>query len=298
MPKRLTIEFVRKLIEAKGGKCLTDTYQNNRAKIECQCACGHVWNTTVHSIRKDKWCPKCGDRKLSLEEAQGIAESHGGRCLATEYGASHISLPWVCAIGHTWNTSLANVKCGGTWCPTCAHKKRAEERQGYKVDDLQTFAASKRGNCLSEKYLGIIAHHQWQCAAGHKWSATWGNIFFLGSWCPYCKRKNEQECRKIFETLTGRQFPKVRPKWLEGLELDGYCEELGLAFEYNGEQHYRVVPSWHKNGESDLVAQQDRDAKKADLCINNWVGLFIIPYTLTGAARLEFIRSQLEPIGF
>ena len=29
------------------------------------------------------------------------------------------------------------------------------------------------------------------------------------------------------------------------LELDGYCSELNLAFEYNGPQHYKIVPEFH-----------------------------------------------------
>lgn len=59
----------------------------------------------------------------------------------------------------------------------------------------------------------------------------------------------EPRCREVLEQLFGKQFPKVRPKFLMNpipdkqgvhhpLELDGYCEELQLAFEHNGKHHY------------------------------------------------------------
>ena len=43
---------------------------------------------------------------------------------------------------------------------------------------------------------------------------------------------SEAYVRQLFASAFGRPFIKVRPKFLEGLELDGYCEELKIAFEY------------------------------------------------------------------
>ena len=65
------------------------------------------------------------------------------------------------------------------------------------------------------------------------------------------KYVNEERCRAIFERLLNKKrdgerfkFKKVRP-WLlinheTGfcLELDGYCEKLKFAFEYDGIQHH------------------------------------------------------------
>ena len=37
--------------------------------------------------------------------------------------------------------------------------------------------------------------------------------------------------RDIIEEIMGLKFNKVRPMFLKGLELDGYCKPLKLAFE-------------------------------------------------------------------
>ncbi|CAG8852344.1 16121_t:CDS:1, partial [Gigaspora margarita] len=37
-----------------------------------------------------------------------------------------------------------------------------------------------------------------------------------------------------------------------GLHLDGYNEELGLAFEYSGNQYYQIVPFFHPQGQMNL----------------------------------------------
>lgn len=68
-----------------------------------------------------------------------------------------------------------------------------------------------------------------------------------------------------------------RPSWLEGLELDIYIPDLSLAFEYQGQQHFYPVEAW--GGKEAFEALQERDARKAHLCVENSVRLVTIDYT-------------------
>ena len=93
------------------------------------------------------------------------------------------------------------------------------------------------------------------------------------------KLKSEELCRKIFNDLTGKKFVSCRPKWLERLELDGYCEELNMAFEYNGIQHYKYIPDFfHKEGINSFFEQILRDKRKRYLCNERGITLHTIPY--------------------
>ena len=44
-------------------------------------------------------------------------------------------------------------------------------------------------------------------------------------------------------------------------ELDGYCEPLGLAFEFQGDQHYEAVERYKMNDDA-LLQRQRTDAWK------------------------------------
>ena len=60
----------------------------------------------------------------------------------------------------------------------------------------------------------------------------------------------EEATRKLFELYCGKPFVSVRPDWLKNpqtgrnLELDGYNEELALAFEFDGEHHTKDGYFW------------------------------------------------------
>jgi len=62
-----------------------------------------------------------------------------------------------------------------------------------------------------------------------------------------------------------------RPEWLEGLELDIYIEDLGLAIEYQGVQHFEPVKHW--GGAEALKLVQERDRRKARICRDRGVSL-------------------------
>ena len=106
----------------------------------------------------------------------------------------------------------------------------------------------------------------------------------------------EESCRKLFELYCGKPFLSVRPDWLKNpqsgrnLELDGYCEELALAFEFDGEHHT-------KDGYfgSDLKYTQFKDNLKDSLCVDNGVRLIRIPIQVFYDNKLsEFILEKLR----
>jgi hypothetical protein len=103
---------------------------------------------------------------------------------------------------------------------------------------------------------------------------------------------SEAYVRQLFAIAFGRPFVKVRPKFLEGLELDGYCEELKMAFEYDGEQHFKF-PNWfHKTQEAFQKLQAD-DAKKTLLCEQHGIRLHRVPYWVKFEALPEFVSNAV-----
>jgi len=82
------------------------------------------------------------------------------------------------------------------------------------------------------------------------------------------KFKGSEACvRQLFASAFGRPFVKVRPKFLECLELDGYYEELKMAFEYDGEQHFKFPNRFHNSQDAFEKLQAD-DVKKR-FCVNS-----------------------------
>jgi hypothetical protein len=107
--------------------------------------------------------------------------------------------------------------------------------------------------------------------------------------------KTEERCRKIFENIFGRKFPPMKFKWLISplgypMELDGYCKKLRLAFEYNGAQHYRYTPRFHKSIQ-EFSAGRKRDRKKLRLCKDHKITVIVIPYTAQDIQRFIIVKS-------
>jgi hypothetical protein len=46
------------------------------------------------------------------------------------------------------------------------------------------------------------------------------------------------------------------------MEIDGYCEELQMGFEYQGKQHLEFIPHWHKRKQRFLEQQKNDNLKK------------------------------------
>lgn len=115
--------------------------------------------------------------------------------------------------------------------------------------------------------------------------------------------KAEARCREIIERLTEKKFPSGRYEFLTNpetnkrLELDMYCPEMGLAIEYQGEQHYKYVEGkgpFHAC-EKDFINQVRRDSFKKEMCQRLGIYLIIVPYTVEHKIHLEpYIKKKLQ----
>ena len=62
------------------------------------------------------------------------------------------------------------------------------------IEEMQAVAKERGGECLSREYVNSTTKLKWQCAEGHTWMATPGDVKNSGSWCPECARKSR--CKK------------------------------------------------------------------------------------------------------
>ena len=274
---KLTIKECKDLAILKGGICLSDEYTGNKSNLNWLCSEDHEWEASFSSIKNNNsWCPYCAGRvKLNIEECLELAVENGGLCLSTNYINARAPMKWQCSDGHIFYNQLDHVKNGNQWCPHCSGRAQ------NTIEQCQELAVEKGGDCLSEEYINNHIKLKWQCEKLHEWEAIFNSIQ-QGKWCPTCSgSRSEALCREIIEAEMFYKFPKKRPSFLEGLELDGYCEELNMAFEYNGPQHYKYFPHYHRNGIDDFKNQQIRDRKKYKICNERGIKLILIPDQFT-----------------
>jgi hypothetical protein len=136
------------------------------------------------------------------------------------------------------------------------------------------------------------------------WSTSYiynNNIRQIPKKNSFKESKGEIECRRVLKKLFNKPFNKCRPDFLRNpvtggnfnLELDCYDHSLRLAVEYNGVQHYKYVPYFHKNKEA-FLNQKYRDDMKRRMCKDNNITLIEVPNTVDISNIESYIISKLK----
>lgn len=98
--------------------------------------------------------------------------------------------------------------------------------------------------------------------------------------------------------MVKRLFPELsvlrhhRPAYLQGLEFDIFIEDLNLAIEYQGIQHFQPVEHW--GGENSFMELQRRDEKKRVICESQGIRLEYFGY-LDDLSE-EYVAQRLGPV--
>lgn len=217
------LEIAREIAKARGGECLSTTYEHSHAKMLWKCANANhnPWSAIYNNVvNLDTWCPECNwkskENSHGLDKAKACAIAKGGECLSTEYKNSYSKMKWKCSNSKhkPWEATYSNVVNLGSWCRECQY-----ENNGLETAHEQ--AKAKGGTCLSTTYKHSNEKMLWKCSnPNHEpWHAPYTSVVHSGSWCRKCSQAN-------------------RPKNTQGLEIaketatkrDGVC----LSTEYTG----------------------------------------------------------------
>lgn len=182
----------------KGGKLLSERYLGSREQLNWSCAEGHTWWASPHTVKSGHWCNRCaGHEAYTLDEVREMARSRGGKCLALNYKNNKEKLPFVCAYGHTWETTSKQI-AKGTWCPKCGGTSKYTEKDLYKL------ALDRDFKYLSGTSYSAGQPVTWECPEGHQWAAVPAFVK-AGSGCPYCagKHLSIEDCISLVAPLGG-----------------------------------------------------------------------------------------------
>jgi hypothetical protein len=290
--RKFNIEHVKEVVEKCGYTLLSDKYIGIHTKLDMLCENNHKCSINFHNFKNNTRCKQCMKDKLksNIKDIEDQISEQGHILLSKEYTNAHRKLEIKCPKGHVYSCSFNKFQ-QGVRCSICNNTKPLE--YAYIKEYIESFGYS----LISKSYINNRVKLDIKCTDGHSFCMRFNDFKDLGHRCPTCnKSKTEEKCREIFETLTDKEFPTKRPKWLinpetkRRLELDGYCEELKIAFEYDGEFHYKVIKGMNNNKDLDMIKK--RDHIKDILCEDNDIYLIRIPYFIDD--KEQYIESKLK----
>jgi len=301
---KYTLEEASQVGEKRGFKLLETEYKRSDIPMQWQCVeCDYTWYTSLANVNRDyrgKGCPNCnGIPEYTLEMVRKIANDKGITCLDDTFDHGNVPMNWKCnKCQREWITTFRSLK-QNIGCIKCTF----QETMCLGMDVVKEAIKDREIECLDTEYANCKTHKMtWKCLKCQKtWKAVFWHIKETKSGCPNCASYRSQKlCRAYFEEFMGLEFPTIRPKFLKGLEYDGYCEGLKLAFEYQGIQHYEYVPFYHRK-KGDFEKLQKNDLRKEEISKEVGITLIKIPYTFSFHNEEElalYILEQLMDTGY
>jgi len=209
------------------------------------------------------------------------------------YG-SHQFVWWKCKHNakHEWNVNIGSRTSSGSGCPYCAHNLPSEDYNLLVINpELCEEWNYDKNDKKPEEYMPNSRDKVWwKCKeCNYEWKSVTISDRNNGSGCPECnKSKGEKRCKEVFINnkffeIDQENYDKlldvykyknkyfIPQKEFEGLvglgggllSYDFYIPKYNLLLEYQGEQHEKYIPGFHKSIE-DFEKQVEHDRRKKE----------------------------------
>lgn len=254
-------------------------YGGSTTPISIRCKCGQIFDRIPKLIQRSNvlFCKKCRYENQATQQTKRrdyskMIEKMGGEIIGILPQKTSDRVQIKCGKhGILFDARVSNLVHGHWNCPKCSGKYLITK------EECSEFVSKRGGVFISNEVKSAIEPLLVRCSSNHEFEISW-NRLKSGRWCGRCSKSRfigEEIARQFMEFVFNHKFKKSKPKWLTNnanrLELDGYCEELKVAFEYDGDQHFRHVTKFSKTNLEDI---QKTDDIKNKLCKESGVILF------------------------
>ena len=199
------------------------------------------------------------------------------------YISAHDNIEIGCPIhGPFWQTPDSHLR--GSGCPICSHYYDEGEKLRAWNNYFNKMKQIRPDKCEYYDYSHVVYENcnvpvEIRCPThGSFWQSPAQHLHANGK-CPVCSGSNLE--RLVQQILTEYNIKFEREKtfaFLKRQRLDFYLPDYNIAFECQGEQHYKPVPYFNRNGNT-LEVIQKNDRTKRNRCANNGIKVYYIKYT-------------------
>lgn len=261
-------------------------YINSKIKVCIICSKHGEFLQHPHKHLRGQGCPKCKGEKIankklySQEKFVSLAiEKHNNKFdySKVKYITARNKVCIVCPKhGEFWQTPMKHLQ--GQGCPMCIQNKplTKEEfiKKSKKIHNGKYDYSNIEFKNMNTKISILCPKH------GEFKQKPIKHI--IGQGCPICAQELCYSETRLFEELKKLlpQYTIIRQQkfpWLtKNKSLDIYIEELDLAIEYQGEQHF--WPIEYFGGKNKFIKTQLLDNEKYNECKNNNIKLLYFSF--------------------
>ena len=246
--RKLTIEFIRDWVVARGYKLLSTEYSGTNSKLFMECPEGHQIEMCWTVFKRGGSCVKClhDSMRIDIEFIRAEFKKEEYILLTTVYINNHQKLEYICPMGHRGSISWANWSSkASNRCGICANNIK------LTIEFIREEFAREGYILLSTEYNNNKTKLKYRCKRGHIHYTTWSD-WIDGCRCPTCWS----------ESIMG----SGNPAWKGGISKELYCQDWTKEFKdfIKERDGYKCMNPYcfHKTGHAAVLVVHHIDGDK------------------------------------
>lgn len=273
--------------------------KHNKAQWLCLCECGKEIIARGTDIRKGK-IKSCGCLKKDIARSKfvDLTGRRFGRWTVLKHEATNNKKTMFlcrCDCGTERLVPSQDLQNGSSQSCGCLRSELTSERMAADLTN-QRF-----GKLIAIESVGSDQHRKriWKC------QCDCGNVIYAeasslisgnSASCGCLKSKGEYYISQALQKLQipyeiQKTFKDLKSDKDNFLKFDFYLPQYNLCIEFQGEQHYKIIPLF---GERKFNETQKYDNKKREYCKVNNINLIEVPYTDRQKIDENYIKNLLK----